>query len=85
MTYKNYHAMLLPNRRDGEPTTWTCEYCGKEGPMDEMQRGDCSFTYPTCEVCGGCEDSNECRPDCSGIAALLSNPHNYVIEEGGQR
>jgi hypothetical protein len=47
--------------------------------MQELLDTECTHVYETCEYCGGSETSNECKPDCPGIAATLNDPSNYVI------
>lgn len=78
MIYKNYHGILTPKHVAGEPTVWVCDYCGASGPITKMQKGDCTFIYPVCKVCGGSKDSNECLPDCAGIATILADPNLYI-------
>ena len=75
---RNYHMLLTPIRRRGRKTRWLCEYCGQVLEEDQLRSTDCPHVYPVCEHCGGCEESNECKPDCSGIAAILSDPSIYV-------
>ncbi len=77
MSYTNLHMILKPDR-SVSPTLWSCDYCGQKDTMEAMSSGGCTHEYPVCEHCGGCEDSNECRPDCSGIAAILASPDVYV-------
>ena len=75
---RNYHMSLTPIRGEGAAQVWRCDYCGQEGGILSMQNWDCSHVYPPCEHCGGSEDSNECKPDCSGIAAIFADPSVYV-------
>ena len=64
---RNYHMDL--SRRG---SVWCCCCCGAEHEdVNQLRRTECSYEYPVCEYCGGCEESNECKPDCSGIAAAL--------------
>ena len=51
-----------------------CDYCGQEG--HNINSTDCTHVYTKCEHCG---EHPFCAKDCSGIAAILSNPDNYVI------
>lgn len=76
MTYRNYH-MCRTNLGNGR---WRCDYCGTIGAVDE--REGCTYEYEPCDACGGCEDSNECKPDCKGMLELLSRPDVYVAGKG---
>lgn len=76
---RNYH-MWLRNLFDGR---WVCEYCGATGTHTALRSTDCSYEYEPCKACGGCEESNECKPDCPGMAALLADPSIYVAGKIG--
>ena len=76
---RNYHMELVPVRGEGAARVWRCEYCKQEGGILAMQKGNCPHVYEPCKHCGGSDDSNECRPDCSGIAAILADPSVYVV------
>lgn len=74
--------LLTPLRAPGKVTIWRCDYCGQRGVFEAMQASECPHVYPPCEHCGGSENSNECKPDCPGIAAILARPDVYVAGTG---
>ncbi len=74
MPKRNYH-MCLGNRGEGQ---WRCDYCGAEGTLEELRANDCTHVYETCVHCGGCEESNECKPDCAGVWAELAREDVYI-------
>jgi hypothetical protein len=86
--YRNLHMCLAPDRSAVRPsmsdeealavTSWTCEYCGAQGHIDDLRKRMCNHVYEECEYCGGSPNSNECMPDCSGMAEILNDPSIYV-------
>lgn len=74
--YRNYHG-ILSRVHDGEDW-WICDYCKEQGCYEQIHLTQCSHVYEACEHCGGSESSNECRPDCAGILAVLADPRVYI-------
>lgn len=54
---------------------WRCDYCGKEELQGIIDQTDCTHVYDPCKDCG---EHPFCAKDCSGIAAILSDPDIYV-------
>jgi len=77
--FRNYHMCLTPVSGSGPNRIWRCDYCGQQGPITAMQTSQCSHSYNVCKHCGGSPDSNECKRDCPGIAAILADPSIHVI------
>ena len=78
MTYRNYHMCVGPV--DASRVRWRCDYCGVEADgYQALAVGECTHKYSTCEYCGGCETTNECKPDCKGIAAIFADLSSYVV------
>jgi hypothetical protein len=71
---RNYH-MDLVKQPDG---SWKCGYCEETVDLDASRSTDCSHAYPVCKTCGGCEESNECKPDCAACWEALSQPDVYI-------
>ena len=69
---RNYHMSL------SRAVRWKCDECNEVGTLEELNKSDCPHVTPPCEYCGGCEESNECKPNCAGIRALLDSPAVYV-------
>lgn len=67
-TKRNYH-MCMTRMPDG---LMRCDYCGERGTDNGLRMTECSYVYETCTACGGCDESNECRPDCPAMIGLLS-------------
>lgn len=73
----NPHNWLtaLDPPRSHPPRRWRCNYCGKTGLMEDLEKVECTYKYPPCESCG---QMPICAPDCKGIAEALSSPSVYV-------
>lgn len=80
-TRRNYHLSMT---RVG-PARWKCDDCGKVATLEGLRKTDCPVETPPCEYCDGSEDSNECAPDCPGIAAALADPSVYLAGSGGPK
>ena len=69
---RNFHMSM---QRCG--TKWTCDYCGaSDDDVNVLRKTECSHVYEVCKVCGGCETSNECKPDCLGVLDVLADLGN---------
>lgn len=81
---RNYHGCLS---RVGEPPTdlWRCDYCGAQGRYDDVSPTECTHVYPACKACGGCDTSNECKPDCPMMLGILASPEVYVAGAVGSK
>ena len=66
---RNYHMSI---ERAGV-NRWECADCHELGTLEELRKSDCARIRPPCKHCGGCEESNECKPDCAGILMLLED------------
>lgn len=74
---RNYHMSMS---RHGD--TWSCDDCGESAvDVNDLRKTDCPVVTPPCKHCGGCEESNECKPDCKGCWAALTGKDVYVIGE----
>lgn len=72
MPKRNYHMSLQRVYQNEPRDWWRCDYCRAEGPVDDLRKTECKHVYEDCVYCGGCDESNECKPDCPGVLGLLA-------------